>query len=60
MATFALTYSSSVYSSSIAGIEEHYGVTRVPALCTVALFVLGFGVGKLNNTSFSQIAEFSH
>jgi len=45
LATFSLTYSSSSFAPSIGGVIQHYGVSKEAALLTVALFVLGFGLG---------------
>ena len=44
---FAVTFSSSVYASSIPGVIQHFHVSNEVAILGLALYVLGFAIGPL-------------
>ncbi|THC92403.1 hypothetical protein EYZ11_008123 [Aspergillus tanneri] len=52
--TFVVYTSSAIYTTSIEGVREAFGVSRLQAMLGLSLYVLGYGVGPL---LFSPLGE---
>jgi hypothetical protein len=44
---FVVAFASSVITADLIGVEKEFGVSEEVALVSISVFVVGFGVGKL-------------